>query len=87
MSIAISSATATPAVAQSTNTSSPQTAPTAPPPTQSKDSVQLSNAAQAAVAALQEARETSTQTLQEAGKGDLQAKRLLAREAAAKPPS
>jgi len=46
-----------------------------------KDSVQLSSAAQAA---LQEAMETSAQTAKEAGKGDAQAKRLLAREAAAK---
>jgi hypothetical protein len=57
----------------------------APPESKSqrvpKDSVQLSSAAQAA---LQEAMETPAQTAKEAGKGDAQAKRLLAREAAAK---
>jgi hypothetical protein len=60
-------------------------------PTQSKpqsatstDSVQLSQAAQAMLAALQEASETPAQTAQEASLGDLQAKRLLAKEAAAK---
>jgi len=37
------------------------------------------------VAALQEAKETSAQTAQEAAHGDLQAQRLLAKEAAAKP--
>jgi len=36
------------------------------------------------LAALQEARETPAQTAKEAGLGDLQAKRLLAKEAAAK---
>lgn len=45
------------------------------------DSVQLSSAAQAA---LREAMETPTQTAKEAGTGDAQAKRLLAKEAAAK---
>jgi hypothetical protein len=58
-------------------------------PVQSKapagDSAQLSQAAQARVAALQEVRETAQQTGQEANHGDLQAQRLLAREAAAKP--
>jgi hypothetical protein len=38
-------------------------------------------------AAMQEARETSFQTAQEAGRGDPQAMRLLAKEAAAKPPA
>jgi len=38
-------------------------------------------------AAMQEARETSFQTAQEAGHGDPQAMRLLAKEAAAKPPA
>jgi hypothetical protein len=36
------------------------------------------------LAALQEARETSAQTAKEAGSGDMQAQRLLARQAAAK---
>jgi hypothetical protein len=44
------------------------------------ETVQLSSAAQAA---LQEAVETQAQTAKEAGKGDLQAKRLLAKETAA----
>lgn len=45
------------------------------------DTVQLSSAAQAA---LREAMETPAQTAKEAGAGDVQAKRLLAKEAAAK---
>jgi len=45
------------------------------------ETVQLSSAAQAA---LQEAVETQAQTAREAGQGDLQAKILLAKEAAAK---
>ena len=51
--------------------SKPQTAPT--------DTAQLSNAAKAA---LQEVLETPAQTSKEANTGDLQAQRLLAREAA-----
>ena len=47
------------------------------------DTVQLSKAALAAAAVLQEARETPAQTSREAGRGDLQATRLLARESAA----
>jgi hypothetical protein len=43
--------------------------------------VSISSAARSMLA---EARETSVQTAQEAGKGDQQAQRLLAREAAAK---
>jgi hypothetical protein len=53
----------------------------APPPA-ATDSVQLSSAAQTTLAALQEVRETSAQTSQEAAKGDHQAQRLLARESA-----
>ncbi len=45
------------------------------------DSVQLSSAAQSA---LREASETPAQTAKEAGTGDLQARRLLAKEEAAK---
>ena len=48
------------------------------------DTVQLSSAAQAMLAAMQEARETPAQTSQEALGGDRQAQRLLARQAAAK---
>jgi len=82
---AISNATQTQPVAQSTGTSTQK--PTTQPKPQSAtstDSVQLSQAAQAMLAALQEARETPAQTAKEAGLGDLQAKRLLAKEAAAK---
>lgn len=56
-------------------------------PSQSKskspgaDAVQLSSAA---LAALQETRETPAQTAKEAASGDIQAQRLLAREAAEK---
>jgi hypothetical protein len=45
------------------------------------DTVKISGAA---MAALQEAMETPAQTAKEAGKGDRQAQRLLAKEAAAK---
>jgi hypothetical protein len=45
---------------------------------------QLSKAAQATLAALEEATETPAQTAKEAGSGDLQAQRLLAKEAAKK---
>ncbi len=45
------------------------------------DTVKISSAA---LAAFQEATETSVQTTKEAAKGDLQAQRLLAKEAAAK---
>jgi hypothetical protein len=48
------------------------------------DTVQLSNAAQAALAAAKEARETSAQTAKEASGGDIQARNLLAKEAASK---
>jgi hypothetical protein len=56
----------------------PQPAAKAPAP---KDTVQISTAAQTAV---QESRETFTQTAQEASRGDRQAAQLLAKEAAAK---
>ena len=80
----ISNATPAQPVAQSSQTfvkyhleRPPQSIPT-------KDSVSFSAVAQAAAANLQEARETSAQTAKEAGGGDLQAQRLLAKEAAAK---
>ena len=54
-----------------------------PTPSQTRgDSVQLSQAAQARLAARQELSETPDQTATEAGHGDLQAQRLLARESA-----
>jgi hypothetical protein len=79
---AISSATQTQPVARSTETSTQK--PTRPQPkaAAATDSVQLSAAAQAALAALLEATETPAQTAQEAGQGDLQAQRLLAKESA-----
>jgi hypothetical protein len=81
---AISNATAAEPVAQPTGTST-QKAPQAEPKSPgSADSVQLSKAAQATLAALQEISETSAQTAKEAGHGDLQAQRLLAKEVAAK---
>jgi hypothetical protein len=68
--------------------SSPQRAakPKSEPPTNTTttDTVQLSSAAQAALAAIKEAQETPAQTAKEATGGDPQARRLLAREAAAK---
>jgi hypothetical protein len=87
MSIAISQANNTSAVAQPTNAPSQKTAQTEKQPATITDTVHLSAAAQSAAAALQETRETPAQTAQEAGKGDRQAKNLLAREAAAKPTS
>ena len=81
---AISNAIDTQPVAHSTRTSTQKPAQSAPQ-SAGTDSVQLSKAAQAMVAALQEAKETSAQTAQEAAHGDLQAQRLLAKEAAAKP--
>ncbi len=55
-----------------------------PKSTTGTDSVQLSQASQAALAALKETTETAAQTATEAGHGDRQAQRLLAKEAAAK---
>jgi hypothetical protein len=81
MSMAISEITQTTAVPQSTPAPArkPDQSSARPPAT---DSVHLSQAAQAAAATLQEARETSAQTAREAGHGDLQAQRVLARQAA-----
>jgi hypothetical protein len=55
------------------------TSPEAKPQPNSADTVQVSNAAKAM---LQESMETPAQTAKEAGAGDHQATRLLAREAA-----
>jgi hypothetical protein len=55
--------------------------PPAPAAAVPQDVVQLSTAAQAA---LREATETPAQTAKEAGHGDVQAKHLLAKQAAAK---
>ncbi len=76
---AISNIAPTQATAQPTavNKQTPPTASTAAP----VDTVQISSAA---LAALKEAQETPAQTAKEAGAGDVQAQRLLAKEAAAK---
>ena len=79
---AISNATATQPVAQSPKTSAQAPAQPATQSGGSPDTVQLSKAAQAVAANLKEATETSAQTAQEAGHGDLQAQRLLAKEVA-----
>jgi len=57
------------------------TAPESRPRPVPQDTVQLSGAAQSA---LREATETPAQTAKEAGSGDMQAKRLLAKQEAAK---
>jgi len=49
------------------------------------DTVQLSAAAQAQLAAVKELRETPAQTAKEANSGDVQARMLQTRQAAAKP--
>jgi len=72
-------AAAAPAPASSTSASSTKGASSSTPA--SSYSVSISNAARAMLA---EATETSVQTAQEAAKGDQQARRLLAHEAAAK---
>ena len=82
---AISNATQTQPVAQPRAAAPRKPTPSEKPSAAPTDTVQLSKAAQARVAALQEARETAAQTAQEAGRGDIQAKRLLAKEATAKP--
>jgi hypothetical protein len=78
----VSNASQTQPVAQSQQPTAPKPAPAATEPTNT-DSVTLSPAAQAVAAALKEFTETSTQTAQEAGHGDRQAQRLLAKETAA----
>ncbi len=80
----VSSATQTQPVATTTSTSA-QKAPqkASQPSSSSGDTVQISQAAQTMLAAMKEATETSAQTSKEAGQGDLQAQRLLAKEQAA----
>jgi len=80
----ISNAVQTQPVAQSTETPAKKPAQPAPQSSASGDSVHLSQAAQAMLATMQESRETAAQTAKEAGNGDRQAQRLLAKEAAAK---
>ena len=84
MVTATSSAAQTQPLAQATKPS-----PQKPAQPESKsatiaDSIQLSKAGQAMLAAVQEAIEMPAQTAKEARGGDLQAQRVLAREAAAK---
>lgn len=83
MITAISNATQAQPVARSAGPSTSKATASAPKPAASTDSAQLSQAAQAMLAALQEVAETSTQTAKEAGSGDMQAQRLLAKEAVA----
>jgi hypothetical protein len=79
MSDPVGSVTQTQVAASATDVR--QQAPEPRPQPVPNDTVQLSSAAQAA---LREALETPAQTAKEAGTGDMQAKRLLAKEAAAK---
>ena len=81
----LSNMTQTQPGAQSAGTSTQKPTQSEPQSAPSTDSVQLSKTAQARLAALQETTETPAQTAKEAGHGDLQAQRLLAKEAAAKP--
>jgi len=84
MAIGISNVTHAPPAAQTT--SAPPKTPNQPArQPAATDSVQLSKTAQAAAATLHEVRETPTQTSLEAARGDLQARRLAAKEAAARP--
>jgi hypothetical protein len=80
------SATPTKPVNQSTSSPSPQWKPMSTT-TASPDTVQISTAAQSAnnpvQVALQEVTETPAQTANEARSGDIQAQKLLAKEAAA----
>jgi hypothetical protein len=84
---AVTSATHAQPVAPTAGTSSTKSTQSKPQPTKAsggQDTVQLSSAAQAMLAALKESSETPAQTAQEAGSGDPQAQRLLAKQAAAK---
>jgi hypothetical protein len=83
----ITSATYTQPAAQATAVNKKSPAAKSQPAPDTQDSVHLSSAAQTQLstikAAAQEATETAAQTAKEAGTGDLQAQRLLAKEAAA----
>jgi hypothetical protein len=70
--------------ASATNADKPQSAAPQPAPVKPQattDTVLISNSAKAM---MQEAQETAAQTAQEAAKGDHQAQRMLAKEAAAR---
>jgi hypothetical protein len=75
----VSSATQAQNVIQTASVNQKSAQPTPQPAAQpvATDTVQISSAAKA----MQETNETPAQTVQEAGKGDHQAQRLLAREA------
>jgi hypothetical protein len=77
----VSPADPTPPPAAQKASSEPQTAAPSDTSAVPQEIVQLSAAAQSA---LREATETPAQTAKEAGHGDAQAKRLLAKQAAAK---
>jgi hypothetical protein len=77
----VNSVTQTQPAVNSTPVKQQPAQPAATPQPVATDTVKISSAA---LAAFQEATETSVQTAKEAGKGDVQAQRLLAREAAAK---
>ena len=79
-----SNATQAQPVAQSNGAPAHKATQSRTPKSSGSDSVQLSQAAQARLAARKESRETPAQTSKEAAGGDRQAQRLLAREAAAK---
>jgi hypothetical protein len=81
---AVSNVANTEPVAPVTGTSTQKATQGEPKASGAVDSVQLSKTAQATLAALQELTETAAQTAKEAGHGDLQAQRLLTKEAAAK---
>lgn len=81
---AIPNATQTEPVVQPNGTSTQKPTKAEPQSAPGTDSVQLSKTAQVTLAALKEVTETTAQTAQEASHGDLQAQRLLAKEAAAK---
>lgn len=70
----------TPASSENQSAPSSSVPSKAPSASATTDTVKISNAGQQA---LQEYRETSVQTAQEAARGDLQAKHLLAKEQAA----
>jgi hypothetical protein len=84
MPSAITSVNQAQPVAQSTVPHHKSSQPKPQPATASTgaDTVHLSSAAQAALAQSKEIAETSSQTIKEAGGGDLQAQRLLAKETA-----
>ena len=76
----VTSAAHTQAAAPSTAARPKQAQPKPPPTPSSTDTVSLSSAK----AIVQESLETSAQTTKEAAAGDIQARNLLARQAAAK---